>query len=311
MVGVDSDGRVCDCLVMPIESKIVLDSVQPDGVRLTTLTITLPKYVLAELNTHRAFCLAGDMALEFDLPVEKMIQRVIDDPVIPVEWGKNQPGMQAREVLSDEPRKMAEDQWLTTRDAAVAQARILIRLGVHKQIVNRLIEPWMYTTVLITATARAYRHFFALRCHPDAQPEMRAAAEAMRSAYESSTPRRLEYAEWHMPYLQSEDGSAAMDYMAASHVGGIFIPSGGCATPLLRKVSVARCARVSYLTQDGKRDLTEDVRLHDRLANSGHWSPFEHVAQAVQPSRTNRHLSGNFQWGWVQLRKTLAGEYTE
>lgn len=298
--------------MMPIESKIILDSVQPDGVRLTTLTVTLPKFTLAELNTYRSF--SRNSASSRAIPVEKLIQRIFDDPVIPVEWGRNQPGMQAREMLDKEAAEDARACWLLARDEAVHRARRLCALGAHKQIVNRLIEPWLYTTVLITATARPYRHCFAQRCHPDAQPEMRVAAEAMRAAYEASEPRKLKYGGWHLPYTTDADWDALDAMLTAEHgdtsdhhrrlddVGD-----------LVRKVSVARCARVSYLTQDGKRDLVEDVRLYDRLveARPMHSSPLEHVAQAIVSRPATVGSASNFEPGWAQLRKMTPGEYTE
>jgi nitroreductase len=100
--------------------------------------------------------------------------------------------------------------------------------GVHKQVVNRLIEPFLHTTVLVTATARAYRHFFALRCHPAAQPEMRRAAEAMRAAYDASTPRPLEYGEWHTPYILNEDLVAMHEKYGSRNLYSVHeIQSGG------------------------------------------------------------------------------------
>jgi len=289
-------------------SKIVLDSVQPDGVRLTSIEVTLPKFVLAELNTHRAF--SRNSASSRAIPVEKMIRRVVVDPVIP-EFGSNRPGMQAGDVLTDAKADEALADWMSARDAAVTCATSMVSNGVHKQVANRLLEPFLFTTVLVTATARAYRHFFALRCHPMAQPEIRVAAEAMRAAMDGSTPRALDYGEWHMPYIHGEDvaqmrarlepilvqfDSKHHDYLTMQDVV---------------KISVARCARLSYLTQDGKRDHAADLDLFKRLRTSGHWSPFEHVARACRNAVQRDPKAGNFESGWVQLRKEMEGEYSE
>lgn len=289
---------------MPYSAKVILDSVQPDGVRLTTMEVSLPKFILAELNTHRM--LSKNSASSRAVPFEKMIQKVMDDPVMPVWWGKNQSGMQAKEEMSARDKEASVREWLHARDLAVTVAKRLHAVGAHKQIVNRLIEPWLFTTVIISSTS--WTHFFALRCHPDAQPEMRHTAELMRAAYEASTPTKLDYGDWHMPYISDEDRecAAVLQFPLCTKFHANHRPH--FVNQLLCKVSAARCARVSYLTHDGKRDLQADIDLHDRLATSGHWSPFEHVAQA-QPN-TPGPLCGNFQRGWAQYRKTFTNEFT-
>jgi thymidylate synthase ThyX len=157
-------------------------------------------------------------------------------------------------------------------------------LDTHKQIANRLLEPWMWITVIVSATS--YGNFFNLRCHKDAQPEIKVIAEMMRDAYYNSTPRQLAVGEWHLPLLQPEDEGVEEDKLV--------------------KVCVGRVARVSYLTHDGKRDLEADVTLHDRLLSAGHMSPFEHVAKASETS----DWFGNFK-GFEQYRKTVPNENRE
>lgn len=188
--------------------------------------------------------------------------------------------MQAREELTGEARKDAEMLWLRARDAMMATSQVLSELGLHKQLCNRLIEPWMGITVIISATE--WDNFFKLRCHPDAQPEIRAAAEVIREKIDASTPKRLELNQFHLPLIRDEDWQVDE------------VPDD----PLyMVKLSVARCARVSYLTHDGRRDPQADLKLYETLKSSGHWSPFEHVAQALaEPKRV-----GNF-IGWHQHR---------
>ncbi|HMI94653.1 MAG TPA: FAD-dependent thymidylate synthase, partial [Polyangiales bacterium] len=157
------------------------------------MQVTFPRIVLAEVNTHRA--LSRNSASSRAIPVERMLRRVEDDPFIPIHWGKNQKGMQADEFLDATDQIAAEEEWLRARDAAVESVRELLALGLHKQIANRLLEPWLWHTAIISATD--WSNFFALRCHKDAQPEIQQAALMMRAARNASTPVRKYLGEWH------------------------------------------------------------------------------------------------------------------
>lgn len=267
---------------MAYSAKILKDSISPLGQRLTTFEVTFPRIVLAEFNTHRMF--SRNSASSRAIPVEKMLARVKDDPFIPQYWGKNQKGMQANQEISDDDQAQANFDWLQARDFAVKSAQALAGIGVHKQITNRLLEPFMWHTVIVTATE--YQNFFALRCHPDAQPEIRRIAEMVRALYEESLPTQLGFGEWHLPLVQ-ESETDLFDL-------GI---------EAVKQVSAGRCARVSYLTHDGKRDPKADIELCERLRSSGHMSPLEHVACAVDTA----DFIGNFR-GWKQYRKEFAGE---
>jgi hypothetical protein len=264
---------------MSYACRVLADSDCNNGVRLTTLEVSFPRIVLAEFNTHRM--LSRNSASSRAIPVEKMLARVLEDPFVPAAWPKNQKGMQAVEDLDDTTAHEARLEWLLARDHAVTRARCLLDVGVHKQIANRLLEPWLWHTVIVTATE--WENFFALRCHPAAQPEIRTIAEMMRDAMAASTPRHIPHGAWHLPLVTDDERrTREADWV---------------------KVSVGRCARVSYLTHDGLRDPAADVALCDRLAASGHMSPMEHVA-------TPQHRAvfrGNFR-GWVQYRKTLPNE---
>lgn len=271
---------------MAYSARIVLDSVSPSGVRLTTMEITYPRFVHSEFMTHRVF--SRNSASSRAIPIEKMIERVEKDPVLPVWWGKNQSGMQAKDELCGDARDDAESEWLYARDDAVGRAKELLRLGLHKQIANRLLEPWMWITVLVSATE--WQNFFALRCHPDAQPEIQKIAYMMAEARAESSPAdRTEIGWLHLPLVIGRDESELL--------------AAGYSLDDLKKISVGRCARVSYLTHEGTRDPQKDIELHDRLAGSGHWSPFEHVAEGMGC----RSQIGNFR-GWEQYRKTFADE---
>ena len=278
-------------------AKIIADSLSPDGVRLTTMVIDLPRIVLAELNTHRM--LSKSSASSRAIPIEKMLARVMQDPYIPEEWGQNGKGMQAHGVVSDDVAEVALHHWLVARDNAVDQAERLASPRLPKQTTNRLLEPFMWHTVIVTATE--WSNFFNLRCNPLAHPALRNTAEAMREAMAASSPNPVDYGEWHLPYFDAE-GDVDID-------------------PVDRpKVCAARCARVSYLTHDGNRDPSKDVALADSLLANGHMAPLEHVARplthddlwmalgAYSPEvAPDEHFAGNFR-GWMQLRKTIPHE---
>jgi hypothetical protein len=288
---------------MTILAKIVADSVSPQGIRLTTMQLRYPKFIHGEFMTHRV--MSRNASSSRAIPVERMIQDVLNDPAMPVFWGKNQKGMQAVEELCGHDQICAQERWLFARDAAVEQAKAMLRWNVHKQIVNRIIEPWAHINVVCTATDWA--NFFALRRHPDAQPEMRVLADAMWEALEASTSVKLQPGEWHVPYVTHDDFEGVC--------GGD--PLEEAEWNCLIKLSVARCARVSYLTHEGKPPrIEEDLKLYDRLVGSVplHSSPAEHQATpdvpqliAISDGWRNEEQHGNFT-GWRQWRKFLVGE---
>ena len=178
---------------MAYSVRVLLDSISPIGVRLTTLEVTFPRFVLAEFNTHRQ--LSRNSASSRAVPTSKLIERVERDPVLPLEWGRNKAGMSASELLSAEEAQAAKCIWLQARDDAVLRARRLLELNVHKQELNRLLEPFLWHTVIVTATQ--WENFFELRCARNAQPEIREAALRMRDAIERSHPGRVALGEWH------------------------------------------------------------------------------------------------------------------
>ncbi len=274
---------------MGYSARIVADSVSrfegfTSGDRLTTMVVTFPRMVLAEFNTHRMF--SRNSASSRAIPVERQLARVLEDPFVPVHFGANQAGMQAGAELEGDQLAAAKAEWLHARDSAVRHVQHLLDYGLHKQVTNRILEPFMWHTVVVTATE--WSNFFALRCHPDAQPEIRVVAEMMRGLYEVNEPEPVEVGQWHLPFIQDEERDGAFELSEEA-----------------RKISAARCARVSYLTHEGQRDLEADLRLYDRLVSGGHLSPLEHVATPNEPQY--RSMS-NFR-GWWQLRKTLPNEW--
>ena len=261
------------------EVKILADSVNTAGNRLRTFCCTYPRIIHSELMTHRLF--SRNAASSRAIPVEKILDMVMTNPFIPIHWGAAQKGMQAYAEVAD--KASCEREWLKARDHAVEQARRLLDLGLHKQVVNRILEPWMWITTIISTTS--LKHFELLRAHEAAEPHFQKLARMMVSAAAYSDATLLFPGEWHLPFLRLTEGDSEL-----SEENRL-------------KVCTARCARVSYLTHDGRRDVEEDIKLHDRLLENGHWSPFEHVAQAAPGVQ-----SGNFE-GFVQYRKHFLGEF--
>lgn len=277
--------------------RILKDSVNIVDDRITTWELTYPRFVHAELMTHRMF--SRNAASSRAIPTAKLMERIERSPVMPKWWGKNQSGMQAREELPPDDLNRARELWLFGRDQALAIARELHKVGLHKQIANRVLEPWMFITVIVTATE--FDNWFFLRdTWPEgeppgpAQPELAWVAREMRRARAASTPTLLKPGQWHLPLVELVDASDPL-YVAREEAPALMD---------VVKISAARCARVSYLTHDGARDLSADLQLHDRLSGNGHWSPFEHPAQAMEA-----HVrSGNF-IGWRQYRKFFENEH--
>jgi len=277
---------------------IIADTVSPAGVRLTTMEVRYPRIILAELNTHKLF--SRNTASSRAIPVLKQIQRVREEPYVPLIWAKNGKGMQASVLMIEEEAAEAKEKWMLCARLACNDAEGFCHLGLHKQWANRLLEPFSWVTQVITATE--WENFFKLRCTRNvdllsgeeipleeylksgAQPEMQMIANLMFREYSRSIPVEDTM---HLPYIR--DWHKEQDLTLEE----------------LLKISSACCARVSYLTQDGRRDVAEDYRLHDQLVANGHWSPLEHPAFAQE--------AGNMRWsgclfGWTPYRKTMPGE---
>jgi thymidylate synthase ThyX len=282
---------------MTIEAQVILDSVSPDEIRLTTFQLRYPRFIHAELMTHRVF--SRNASSSRAIPIKKLIRDVQVDPAMPTFWGSDQPGMQAGAELRGREKQLSSHSWLAARDEAVFRAQQMVTLGLHKQIVNRILEPWAHINVVLTSTE--FENFYQLRRHADAQPEMKVLADAIWQAQVQSYPKPMRLDEWHLPYIRDEDAYALR---TATITRTELLEA-------LRRISTARCARVSYLTHDGRKTtVEEDLALFDRLMAEKpiHASPAEH--QATPDER----LSADEWWhpeqhgnlvGWRQHRKML------
>lgn len=285
------------------KAEIIADSLNPYGARLTTFVITFPRIVLAEFNTHRAF--SRNSASSRAIPFKTMVERCKTEPFIPLKFQKDHKGMQGDEYFEgpEHDEKVAE--WLSARDSAVKEAEKLHKGGVTKQLCNRLLEPFMWHTVIVTASE--WGNFFALRAHYAAEIHIQEIAYMMLEEYNKSNPMLLGFGEWHIPFGDSVDIDRLMETKQWKET------TNGLAEVMLNdmqtyindcklKIATARCARISYNTFEGKDDYDADIELHDRLQNAGHMSPFEHCAKAVQYTNCN-----NFN-GFKQYRMNFAGQ---
>jgi thymidylate synthase ThyX len=267
-----------------ITAKVIEDSVSAlTGVRLTTMQLQYPRLIHAEFMTHRVF--SRNASSSRAIPVAKVIEQVRKQPAMPVHWGVNQPGMQAKAELQGEDRERAIALWMRAANEAADTAELMMGLGLHKQVANRILEPFQYMHVIMSSTE--FANFYELRDHEDADPNIWALAKVMKAAQNASTPKTLGDGEWHMPYVTLDE--------RLRHYGDI---------ELLLKLSAARCARVSYLTHDGQKpEIEKDVALYERLVGSRplHASPIEHQGT---PLHSADEWSGNFK-GWLQNRQIV------
>lgn len=260
---------------MTTSAAVRADSVDPDGVRITTLELSMPRFLLAQFNTHRAFSRNAQSSRA--VPVEKLIASVEADPFVPAAFGKNQRGMSSLDLLTGDDEDRAYYHWNEAKKAAVDRARSLAELGVHKQLANRLLEPFSHVKVLVTATD--WDNFFKLRLHHAAQPEMQELALRMKEAMGGSSPAALVVGRWHVPF------------------GERMHPGLGLRDRL--RVATARCARLSYASHDGEFSPERDFALHDDLLADGHHSPFEHCARCQGDARRYANFGSWASYRWL------------
>lgn len=297
-----------------ITAKIIADSINMAGNRMTTMEIEYPRFILSELNTHRM--LSKNSASSRAIPVKAMHDQIRQNPAQPVLWGVNQPGMKASETLDVADTMEAMMLWEQACESALDYAQQLSELNVHKQIANRVTEPWMIMKTVISGTEWA--NFFYLRAHKDAQPEIQELATKMYKAYLESEPTLLQPDEWHLPYINSQrNTSGRLEY---------FDPNGETLTALeARVVSASCCAQVSYRKNDFSLEKAEKIFSLLIESDPCHASPVEHQATPMQINTMSRfepetwgpgvtHVSANSDlWsgnlrGWIQFRKLIPQE---
>lgn len=245
-----------------IEAKVIEDSVSShDGTRITTFQLVYPRMIHQEFLTHRVF--SRNAASSRAIPVKKMLKQVWSNPAMPIKFQKNKRGMQSSEDLDSTENFMAKLTWKTAAKSASAFAWIFNLIGVHKQFTNRLLDSFQYSHVVVTSTE--WENFYWLRDHEDAQPEIRELARCMKEAHEKSNPNVLQTGEWHLPYVTNEELSGFKEKDIET----------------LKKISTARCARVSYKNHDqSEPNISKDLNLYNMLIvdEPPHASPSEHQA---------------------------------
>ena len=248
------------------------------GTVLWTFKLKMPKSYLAQLNTHRLF--SRNASSSRAVPVATMIKNIKTDTVLPMEWVKNKKGMFGTEEIEEAQQQSATDFWLYSLERQLEIVTQLMYLDVHKQYVNRLLEPYVNAEVLLSATQWA--NFIALRADHATQPELQSITNQIKFIQANTQPKVLTIGEWHLPFITSIEEYLPLD--------------------IKQKISVARCARVSYYLKDTCElsDTDKDIKLFNRLKESGHWSPFEHIAT---PYRDNV-MCGNY-LSWIQLRHSF------
>lgn len=279
-----------------ITAKVIADSVNTlTGVRLTTFEVESARMIWSEVMTHRVF--SRNAASTRAIPVKNMISRVWNDPFMPVWWGKNQAGMQAKEELTGFKLWLAKLSWKGCSKVACAMAYSLSKIGMHKQIAGRVLEPFSMIKAVISSTE--LDNWYALRRHEDAQPEIRALADAMWEVQQKSTPKKLYPGQWHLPYVRTEE-----DGVGSIAIQRYFDEDGNeINRDLAIMISTSCCAQVSYRKNDPSPDKAEAI--YDRLINSNppHMSPAEHQATPDNTENRNRFVN-NFR-NWVQQRAKL------
>lgn len=301
-------------------ARVVLDSIGPHGVRVVTVEARYWRMIHSEIMTHRA--MAKNAASSRAIPFRKFAEAINTDPFVPEFMGVEQKGMQAGDELDDTARAKASAVIRNLWIEALVAVEKLNQLGLHKSIINRYLEPWSYTTTLITATEWA--NFFRLRIHPKAERHFDKVARLIREAIRRSEPRVLQVGEWHTPYIREQErkvlelgrpgiGTDAHDAGAILGLSPAYI-AGRDVQNLLCRASAGRCARLSYLTHDGKRDFGADIELCRKLIDPKHddgsddetihSSPLEHVLRCEADPL---HRSGPMV-GWHQFRKDFPRE---
>lgn len=274
-------------------AQIIADSVNTaTGDRLTTFVLEYHRIIHDEFLTYRMF--SRNSASNRAIPTRKLIDKVKNNNLYPLHWGKNQKGMVAEEELAPIKQEIAKALHDELKSRAIEAASVMFEMGVHKQVANRYLEPFSTISTICTATNNSYQHFFDERVSAQAQPEIQALAEEMQFLIAGSEPKPLNPGEWHLPFYNPEIDKFSQP-----------TSNENLTTLESIRVSTARSARVSYLNHFGIRDVDDDLRLSLDLlrAKPRHLSPFEHPAMAAKSQGSYANFSG-----WKSYRYLIEKE---
>lgn len=300
-----------------MQAEVILASQGPNQRPIYTVRMRYPRIIHSEIMTHRVF--SRNARSSRAVPIARMIKEVEEKTFVPWHWGKNQKGMQAEkscDALVCLPNSFDEYEsnkiaWLEAAAVAIEYAEAFMEAGYHKQIVNRLLEPFMWIDTLVTSTD--WENFFWLRDHKDAEPHLQDLARLVEKALNNAPLVNLEPGQWHLPYITKQDLTAVHMSFGATLLGtrhkGL--------TETLCKISAARCARISYAPFDGNASYERELERYNSLVSSDriHASPLEHQAtpdsvlyddaDGLVYDAPEHH--GNLS-GYIQFRKTVPGE---
>jgi hypothetical protein len=299
---------------MTITAKIIAHSVAPNGQQIVTWELEYQRFIHGEFMTHRLF--SRNAASSRAIPVTTIIGQVRTNPAMPIHFGENQSGMQAAKELNPILQVGVKWAWRQAAKAAVKWAEVMVKLGLHKQVTNRILEPFQTMKTVMTATCMD--NFFWLRNHEDAQPEIKELARLMWEALQASTPNKLNPGDWHVPYYNEGYTTGVWRKTVKTDKS-----EAGVSLQDALAISSSCCAQVSYRKLDDTLEKAQMV--YKRLVESEpvHASPFEHSAtpmkwdklckDAMQQGwedgvthvdRNKKFWSGNF-IGWVQFRQLI------
>lgn len=271
-----------------ISVKIVADSISPSGSRITTFELEYPRIIHSELMTHRL--LSRNAMSSRAIPIKKMIEQVQQNPAMPVKFGKNQPGMQDAGEHSAQlgDGYSAEEWWKLAGLSAARFAAEFADAGYHKQIANRLLEPYQRMKTVVTATD--WNNFFWLRVDPDADPTIYELAKAMKEASDNSIPDPLEPGQWHTPYVDHVYGFEDIDDKECAVFEGYCVLDEENKPVMLTleealAISASCCAQVSYRVLNTSKEKALDIYEKLVSGNKVHASPFEHQATPMAEYR--------------------------
>lgn len=302
-----------------IDATVIADSKNEMGDKITSFIVTFPRMILAEFNTHRVF--SRNSASSRAIPFKTLLKRVNENPFIPIAFQKEHKGMQGKEYLSGYKLKLARSLWISASKVAMLSARLLNKVPVTKQLCNRILEPFAWHTVIVTATE--WDNYFELRDHEAAEIHIADLAHKMKIAQKNSSPKLLFGGEYHIPFGDNIDDESQINEILEEWAGDkeTHNPTAHNFENLKIKIAIARCARISYGSFDGSNDYKKDIKLFERLSTMGHWSPFEHVAEsmskknykkyfrAIPDSDSKSHIK-EYGWfrnfkGFIQIRGVL------
>lgn len=298
-----------------IKATVICDSVNKQGVRITTIEAEYPRFIHSEMLTHRMF--SRNASSSRAVPLPRAIEQIENNMAMPLYWGANQSGMVAGGEVDDWKKCLLE--WNYASIIYSSSAVYLHNQGLHKQHAARLIEPFQMIKVLITATE--WDNFFNLRIHPDAQPEICQLAYKIYLAMQESKPLQLNEGEWHLPYVDRIRWHSEDIYYSISNGYGATDGIKMLSIDEAIKVSASCCAQTSYRKHNTSIEKANDIFEKLVKADVVHSSPFEHLATPASDDAAAyyhdglesgmTHIDANsYKWSgnlreWISYRHTM------